>query len=202
MTELNNKRFIVANKDTNTFQLTDQAGTNINSTDFTTYTQNGTVRKAVTTITGLGHIEGETVSILANGAVQASKTVSSGAITLDTRASIVHVGLPYTSSVTTLSLEAGSDSGTAQSRTKRIHEVSVRLFRSLGVKVGPENGTLDTVPFRDSSDLMDRPPALFSGDKKVPYPKGFETKDNIQVQQDQPLPMTILALISHVKTND
>ena len=70
------------------------------------------------------------------------------------------------------------------------------------VKVGPEGGTLEIVPFRDSSDLMDRPPALFTVEKRVPYPRGFETKDHIQVQQDQPLPMTILALISHVKTND
>lgn len=202
MTELNNERFIVADKTTNTFELTNKSGTDIDSTNFTTYTQDGTVRKAVTSISGLGHIEGETVDVVGNGAVQAQKTVSSGSITLETRASIVHVGLPFTSTVTSLSLEAGADSGTAQSRTKRIHEVFVRLYRSLGVKVGPEGGSLDSVPFRDSSDLMDSPPALFTGDKRVPYPKGFETKDHVQVQQDQPLPMTILALISHVKTND
>ena len=202
MTDVNDERFIVAGQTTNTFQLTNQAGTNIDSTSFSAYISGGTVRKAVTTISNLDHLEGQTVSVLGNGAVQASKTVSSGSITLETRASIVHVGLPYISKVVTLSLEAGADVGTAQSRTKRIHEVFVRLYRSLGVKVGPEGGTLEIVPFRDSSDLMDRPPALFTGEKRVPYPRGFETKDHIQVQQDQPLPMTILALISHVKTND
>ena len=202
MTDVNDERFIVAGQTTNTFQLTNQAGTNIDSTNFSAYISGGTVRKAVTTISNLDHLEGQTVSVLGNGAVQASKTVSSGSITLETKASIVHVGLPYISKVVTLSLEAGADVGTAQSRTKRIHEVFVRLYRSLGVKVGPEGGTLEIVPFRDSSDLMDRPPALFTGEKRVPYPRGFETKDHIQVQQDQPLPMTILALISHVKTND
>ena len=202
MTDVNDERFIVAGQTTNTFQLTNQAGTNIDSTNFSAYISGGTVRKAVTTISNLDHLEGQTVSVLGNGAVQASKTVSSGSITLETKASIVHVGLPYISKVVTLSLEAGADVGTAQSRTKRIHEVFVRLYRSLGVKVGPEGGTLEIVPFRDSSDLMDRPPALFTGEKRGPYPRGFETKDHIQVQQDQPLPMTILALISHVKTND
>ena len=202
MTDVNDERFIVAGQTTNTFQLTNQAGTNIDSTNFSAYISGGTVRKAVTTISNLDHLEGQTVSVLGNGAVQASKTVSSGSITLETKASIVHVGLPYISKVVTLSLEAGADVGTAQSRTKRIHEVFVRLYRSLGVKVGPEGGTLEIVPFRDSSDLMDRPPALFTGEKRVPYPRGFETKDHIQVQQDQPLPMTILSLISHVKTND
>ena len=202
MTNVNNLRFKVAGQTTNTFQLTNPADTNIDSTNFTAYISGGTARKAVATISNLDHLEGQSVSVLGNGAVQASKTVSSGSITLETRASIVHVGLPYISKIVTLSLEAGADVGTAQSRTKRIHEVFVRLYRSLGVKVGPEGGTLEIVPFRDSSDLMDRPPALFTGEKRVPYPRGFETKDHIQVQQDQPLPMTILALISHVKTND
>jgi hypothetical protein len=45
MTELNEKRYLVANKTTNTFELTDKDGTNINSTNFTTYASAGTANK-------------------------------------------------------------------------------------------------------------------------------------------------------------
>ena len=45
MTEVNNKTFKVANKATNTFQLTDIDGTNVNTTNFTTYSSGGIANK-------------------------------------------------------------------------------------------------------------------------------------------------------------
>ncbi len=205
MTEVNGLVFTVANKATNTFELS-----GINSSGYTAYTSGGSIRHAengashtayissgaarleTTSITGLDHLEGQVVSILGDGAVQPDKTVASGAITLSTKASIVHVGLPYTSKLVTLNLEAGSVDGTAQSKTKRINELTVRLYRSLGMTAGSEGQTLDTVPFRDSSDPMDSSPTLFTGDKKLPYPHGYETSGNIEIQQTQPLPTKIL----------
>ncbi len=169
----------------------------------TAYVTGGTARVATTAISGLTHLEGESVTILGDGAVQPAKTVSSGAITLDTAASIVHAGLSYTSKLVTLNIEAGAPKGsTAQSKTKRIHEVSVRMLRSIGLQIGTEGGTLDVVPFRGSDDLMNSPPALFTGDKQVPYNKGYETQGNIEIQQTQPLPMHIISLVAHIKTND
>tara|TARA_R100000664_G_C2757720_1_gene146107 strand:- start:1628 stop:4363 length:2736 start_codon:yes stop_codon:yes gene_type:complete len=215
MTQVNGLVFTVANKTDNTFQLsginssgygTYASGGYIrhaeNGTAFTTYVSGGTVRVQTTSITGLDHLEGQSVSILGDGAVQPSKTVSSGAITLSTSASIVHVGLPYTSKLVTLNIEAGSQDGTAQSKTKRINELTVRLYRSLGMSAGPEGGTLDVVPFRDSSDAMDVATALFTGDKSLPYPKGYETSANIEIQQTDPLPQTVLALITKLNTNN
>jgi hypothetical protein len=58
------------------------------------------------------------------------------------------------------------------------------------------------VPFRDSSDLLDSPPSLFTGDKTFPYPKGYETSGNIEIQQTQPLPQNIIALITRINTNN
>lgn len=197
MTELNNRRFTVANKTTNTFELSGE-----NGLTHTTYISGGTARLATTAISGLSHLEGESVIILGNGAVQPSKTVSSGAITLETAASIVHAGLPYTSKLITLNLEAGSADGTAQGKSKRITEVTVRLYRSLGIQVGPEGGPLDIIPFRDSSDLMNSPPALYTGDKYLAYPQGHDTGGNVEIQQTQPLPLTLIALILRLKTND
>ena len=114
----------------------------------------------------------------------------------------MHVGLPYTSKLVTLNLEAGSADGTAQSKTKRINELTVRLDRSLGMSAGSEGQTLDIVPFRDSSDAMDSAPDLFTGDKRLPYPHGYETSGNIEIQQTQPLPQNIISLISKINTNN
>lgn len=201
MTELNGKRFIVNNVTSTTVELQDKDSTDIDGTGYTAYISGGTVREAVTTISGLSHLEGESVSILANGAVQASKTVSSGSITLDTRASIVHAGLAYTSQLETQRIEAGSLDGTAQGKIKRIHEVILRIYRSLGIEVGRRDGEIDVIPFRDSSDPMDAAPALFSGDLRVDFSEGFDRKGTVYFRQQQPLPLTVLGVFAHLSTN-
>lgn len=201
MTELNGNRYIVANAASTTFELTDKDGNNVNGTAYTTYISGGTAREAVLTISGLSHLEGESVSILANGAVQASKTVSSGSITLDYRASIVHAGLPYTSELETQRIEAGSQDGTAQGKIKRIHEVILRIYRSLGIEVGRRDGNVDTIPFRSSADAMDAAPALYSGDLRVDFSEGFNRKGTVYFRQQQPLPLTVLGIFAHLKTN-
>jgi len=201
MTELNGNRYIVANAASTTFELTDKDGNNVNGTAYTTYISGGTAREAVLTISGLSHLEGESVSILANGAVQASKTVSSGSITLDYRASIVHAGLPYTSELETQRIEDGSQDGTAQGKIKRIHEVILRIYRSLGIEVGRRDGNVDTIPFRSSADAMDAAPALYSGDLRVDFSEGFNRKGTVYFRQQQPLPLTVLGIFAHLKTN-
>jgi len=201
MTELNGNRYIVANVTSTTFELQDKTSTDIDGTGYTAYISGGTVREAVTTISGLSHLEGESVDILANGAVQAAKTVSSGSITLDTRASIVHAGLGYTSQLETQRIEGGSADGVAQGKIKRIHEVILRMYRSLGIEVGRRDGEVDVIPFRDSADAMDSAPALFSGDLRVDFSEGFDRKGTVYFRQQQPLPLTVLGVFAHLKTN-
>ena len=141
------------------------------------------------------------VNVLGNGAVQASKTVSSGAITLDTAASIVHVGLGYTSQMETQRIEAGSQDGTAQGKIKRIHEVILRLYKSLGVEVGRTDGNIDLLPFRDSSDEMDSAPELFTGDKRIDFAEGYNRDGTVYIRQQQPLPLSVRGIFAHLKTN-
>ena len=104
---------------------------------------------ATTTITGLNHLEGETVQILADGSAHADKTVSGGSVTLDRSASVVHVGYSYDSVVETLRMEAGADDGVSQGKTKRIHGVTVRFIDTVGAEIGPDANNLDRIPFRD-----------------------------------------------------
>jgi hypothetical protein len=157
---------------------------------------------ATTTISGLNHLEGETVQILADGAAHPDKTVSGGAVTLDRSASTVHVGYSYDSKMQTLRLEGGADDGVSQGKIKRIHGVTVRFIDTVGAEVGPDENNLDRIPFRDSSMAMDEAVPLFDGDKEITFPSGYDNDARVFVRQTQPLPMTILAVMRRSNTFD
>ena len=157
---------------------------------------------ATTTITGLDHLEGETVSVLADGSTHPDKTVSSGSITLDRSSTKVKVGLPFTSLLQTMRLDAGAANGTSQAKTKRIYDISLRLYESVGVEVGPDLENMERIPFRSSADSMDTAIPVFTGDKEIEFRGNYETDGFIFVRQTQPLPLTVLSLYPNLVTND
>ena len=157
---------------------------------------------AVTTISGLSHLEGQTVSVLADGSTHPDKVVSSGEITLTRSASKVKVGLPYTSLLQTMRIDAGAQNGTSQSKTKRIYEITARLYESIGIEVGPDLNNMERIPFRSSADAMDSGITVFTGDKDIEFRGNYETDGFIFVRQTQPLPLTILSLYPKLQTND
>lgn len=153
-----------------------------------------------TTLSGLGHLEGETVGILGDGAAYASKVVASGAVGVDPAVSKACVGLPYAATLKTLRIEAGAAGGTAQGRKKRIATMVLRLHRSLGGKAGPDLAHLDVLPTRSTLDPMGSPPPLYSGDVGVDFDGGWDTEGQIVVRHDLPLPMIVLAIMPEVRT--
>ena len=157
---------------------------------------------ATTTITGLTHLEGEEVAILADGSTHPRKTVTSGSITLERSATKVKVGLPYTSLLQTMRLDAGSQDGTSQGKTKRIFDITLRIYESIGIEVGPDLNNMERIPFRSSATLMDSAIPVFTGDKEIEFRGNYETDGYVYVRQDQPLPLTILSLYPRLVTND
>ncbi len=157
----------------------------------------------VRTLTGLGHLAGRSVQILADGAVLPEQTVApDGSISLDRAASQVHAGLGYASVLKPMRLEFAGSRGSAQTRIKRITEVGIRLYRSLGGKAGPDLARLEPLLYRSSADAMDGPPALFTGDKNVRFPQGWNTEGVLTLVQDQPLPMTVLLIAPTLALNE
>lgn len=160
-----------------------------------------------TVLTGLDHLIGETVQVLADGATHPDCTVSAGGtITLDRAASVVQVGLACPALLETLDIEAGAQDGTAQTRRRRISEVGVRLFQTLGCKIGyiDQRGSevLETVLFRNPTDPMDASPPLFSGDKVIAFPPRITREARVVVKQDAPLPITVTAIVPRVQTTE
>lgn len=156
----------------------------------------------VSSVSGLDHLEGETVSVLVDGTVHEDKVVTGGVIALNGSYSKVHAGLSFTSKLKTMNLEFAAPSGnTAQGKIKRISRVTVRFLRSLGGAIGSQEGNTDVFSFRSSADSMDSSVGLFTGDITVPFRGGHETEGQIYLEQSQPLPFTVLSLMPKVKTN-
>jgi hypothetical protein len=79
--------------------------------------------------------------------------------------------------------------------------VAVRLHRSLGVAIGSPDGIADTLHFRSADDRMDTPPPLFTGDRRVSFPAGWEREGIVEIRGDGPFPATVSAIMPTVRTS-
>lgn len=156
---------------------------------------------ATTSITGLDHLEGETVKVLADGAVRPDATVSSGAITLATSASTVKVGLGYDHKYKSLKLAYGNPAGSAVGKTKRIHGLTFVMLHSLRLKYGSDFSDLREKDFREVADEMDTAVPLFSGEDFVDFPGEYGEDPRIVLSDDVPAPFFVLAMAPEMKTN-
>jgi hypothetical protein len=160
-------------------------------------------------ISGLDHLEGATVQILADGATHPDRVVEDGAITLNSECSVVHVGLKCPARMVTQDLEAGGSSGTSHGKPARIYRLAVRFIDTLGGFIGMPDpvslsnpSTLDEIDFRVPADDMDAPPPIMSGIVDVEFPGDWEHEKRIEIRQDQPLPMTVAAIMPRLHAND
>lgn len=200
--QLNSNTYFVRNKTPNTFQLEDVHSNIVNSSTFNPYIEGGFVRKLISTLSGLNHLEGQTIDILGDGAVQPSKTVVKGKITLSDMAATVHIGYGYQSDGSLLRIEAGSADGAALGKTRRTHRVGILLHRSLGLELGPDFDRLSTITFRTAADHLTRAPALFSGIISENFEAGYDFENYICWRQAQPLPSMVLAILPQLVTQD
>jgi hypothetical protein len=146
-------------------------------------------------ITGLGYLEGKTVSILADGAVQPNAVVSSGQITLATAASKVLVGLPYTSLIQPMKFDFQTQVGPTRGLNKRINRVTVSLYKSLGGEASTDGTDWYWLYPRDFDDPMDASPPVFSGDTEVVLSGNYSQNADVYLRQNLPYPFTVRALV-------
>jgi hypothetical protein len=200
MTEVNYKKYIVAGRAAGSFHLHDLAGVNVDASLYTTYISGGEARKCVSTLSGLDHLEGKTVSVLVDGANHPTRVVASGAITLDDTYSQVTVGLGYTGRIITNDLEPAPGRISAQGKIKRVANVLVNLLESLGCRVGTVEKMVEVV-FRTSAMPTDQAPALFTGIKEVAFPSGWDREKKVIIEQTQPLPLHVRSVILECEVN-
>ncbi|RLC74551.1 MAG: hypothetical protein DRJ03_31760, partial [Chloroflexi bacterium] len=146
-----------------------------------------------TVISGLSHLEGQPVSILADGAVFDDQTVTDGAIVLPEAASKVAVGLPYRYRLQPMRIDVSAGKGGSHTMVKKIGRFFISFFKTLGSRYGIENNMYD-INWRNEDDY-DSPPALFTGEKDLNFDGGFSPDDPILITGEKPLPCTIRAII-------
>jgi hypothetical protein len=154
----------------------------------------------VTKLSGLGHLEGKTVDILADGAVHPQRVVSGGAITLDYPASKIHVGLPMVSDLRTLPLALEGAQAAGQGTVKNVNKVHLRVAQSSLVKAGPDFTRLREYPARAVADPYGSPPALRDGELTLSIDPSWNQDAGVCVRQDLPLPLTVLSMTLEVQT--
>ena len=163
----------------------------------------GTSETPTVSWSGLDHLEGMSVSVVADGFVQANKTVSSGAITIDEAASTVEIGLAYTHIIEPLPPSEVGNAGSG--RKVRLIEGIFRLKETAALRLDVGRG-LNDIALRQMGDeeILDEPPPLVSGDIRV-RALGWQINGTTplwRIEQDVPLPFTLLSVTTELKVND
>ncbi len=156
---------------------------------------------ATTTLSGLGHLEGETVKVLADGAVHPDVTVSGGEITLARQVSKARVGLGYAHRFKGLKLDFGAAAGSAVGKTKRVHGITFVLLHSMRLKQGPAFDDLIENDFRVVGDAMDTAVPLFTGEHFVEFDGDWARDSRIVIADDAAVPFFLLGMAPELKTN-
>lgn len=147
---------------------------------------------------GLGHLEGKTVDIVADGVPMQPLVVTGGQVTIPRKAFNVQIGLHFKTTIKTLTPEVQGNTGSMQGNSMRIGEITLRFHETIGCKV---NG--QTIAFRDLGEqVLDQPPKLFTGDHRIENLGWERGKASLLIEQDQPLPFHLLCVIKKISFND
>lgn len=163
--------------------------------------------RAVSSVSGLSHLEGKSVSIIGDGHVIASpnnpsytaKTVSSGAVALGRHYATIHVGLPITADVETLNIDSNSRGGLV-GKKKLVTKVILQVEETRGLFAGKEEPDddsaedLDEVIRRQASTNPDEPPELTTDEVEVIIKGEWNSNGRVFIRQTEPLPATILSI--------
>lgn len=150
--------------------------------------------------TGLDHLEGRSVRIVADGLPQAARIVQGGAVTLSRPARQVEIGLAYGHEITPLPPELAGGGTTTQGLPVRLVRAVLRLHETRALHVDLGQG-LRSYPFARGGDALDAPPSPFSGDvelRGLGWVRGID-RPLWRISQDAPLPCTLLSAITEVK---
>lgn len=143
-----------------------------------------------TAYTGYSHLEGKTVKVIRDDAVDPDDVVSSGGIVTSVAPTgYTEVGLDFDVEVITNPVETKLPSGTIASMKKRILEISPRLFKTQNITINNRDIPLSTMPLSGAGKVP-----TYTGIKKTAGFLGFTDEAQITITQTQPVFMTVLSL--------
>lgn len=196
MIEIDHTTFVVQNSAANSFDLHDLNGNPVDGTGFGTFIANDDsyVYGEVQSVSGLDHLEGETVAVVEDGVSRTDKVVSGGVVTLDTWASLVHVGLPFSSYVTTMVAFFNGPAGSDLGYEAAVPQVTANFVDTLGLEFGRGDNptTWETLPW--TPYIHDRVAPPFTGFKQISMNGADDEIPAVSFRQTQPYPFIVNAL--------
>ncbi len=157
----------------------------------------GTSEAGATVWSGLDHLEGRTVAAKGDGVYLGEFVVAGGAITLPRVAYSVEIGLPYITTVKTLTPEVMAQNGSSQGARLSADAVKVRLHQTTGCTIN-----LQEVAFRKfGAGVLDSPPPSFTGDKTAKNLGWGDGQYQTLIQQTLPYDFHLLAVITSITVN-
>lgn len=196
---VNGLKFTITVVDANRFQLNGSHGVGVS-----VYQSGGTVRKYVTTISGLSYLQNENVYAWADGAVQGPFKVTSGAITLTTPATTVTIGYNYSSDGQLLRFEAGARNGTSIGKTRRTHRAGFMLHRALNFQIGMSFSKMDQITYEidPGTDSVNGNKLLYSGITSQSLDSDYDFDNQLCFRVSDPSPCTLVAIMPQLQTQD
>lgn len=154
--------------------------------------------RPVKILKGLDHLEGREVGVLSGGAVENLKVVKGGAISLDCPSPLVIVGLPFRAELETMPVEIVTQEGTSVAHKKALNPINIYFHNTVGAKVGHDFKRMEQIKWRQD-EPYGTPPRPFTGFKEVVLPSLGENIASVCLTSDEPLPMTVLNIVSKVQ---
>ncbi len=145
----------------------------------------------------LGHLEGQSVGIIADGIVYPDQTVTDAKITLPEARTHAFIGLGYDADLETMDVAKTDQNGVVMGRPVKIGAVTFKVLNSRGGLIGPDFDNLYEafIPDRSATDEV---PDLQSGDFRFPLGAEFSDGGRVCYRQSDPLPITITAVVPEV----
>ncbi len=152
---------------------------------------------AITTLSGLSHLNGQVVDVIANNVHIGQRTVSSGSISLGASYTNVLVGFNYKARMETQRIEGGSRNGVSQGKIKRINKLVIDLLSTIGGRYGDPDLLDSTWQYLEKEIPT---PTLFKGFRELQFNSTHDYQGRIGVEQNLPYPMIIRAMYPDVST--
>ena len=147
----------------------------------------------VSVVSGLSHLEGVEVHVFADGAVQDPKTVAGGAITLETPAKTVLVGLHAPAETETLPWEFLVGDGDTGGELRRVRDCVIRAI-GVGGEVWAGGKSLPEPLRPTGGGTLGVGPPVYQGLLRAKLSGGWARETGVVIRQKQPFPLTILGL--------
>jgi len=185
---VNGEVYTVKNKTDHTFQLyTRDGSTPIDFSGEGAPGAGGTVEQVTNIVTGLTHLQGETVKTLGDGSTIADEVVAGGQVTLDEYANKIRTGLGFTSILEPM------DIAEARNRLKRVTKVFAQFYKTVDAQVSDGVATPRQITFPGEPMMDEAPEARTEGIKEL-FDGYADYKGRIRIESSNPLPQTVLAV--------